>query len=92
MTEITAKKFLTITTSAEETYKIDYVNLPRLNILNMTGGEIKIGTNSVMTGDGTSAPYITLPDGAATNNIAFPYSAIYIYAEAAGKITIERCD
>ena len=92
MTEVTAKRFLTISTTAEETYRIDYVNLPRLNILNMTGDEIKIGTSADITGDGTSGAYITLPDGAATNGIAFPYSVIYIYAAAAGKITIQRCD
>ena len=95
MTTIKGQKFLTVYAEANDIYEIEYVKKPTygLNILNDTDGDIQISIDGdfASNADETAGLYITLPSGAAANDLAVPFSTIYIKSAAAGNIVIERC-
>ena len=91
MTTIKGSRFLTVRAAAGETYEIKYGTLSRLSVMNNTTGEVKISSSEEFKDDSTSGQYLTIPANAAANDIAMPFDAAYIKAEASGNIVIERC-
>ena len=91
MTTIKGSRFLTIRSEAGEVYEIKYSTPPRISMLNNTSGEVKISSSEEFAENGASGKYLTIPKNAGVNGIAVPDDAVYIKAEAAGNIVIERC-
>ena len=91
MTTIKGSRFLTVRAEVGEVYEIKYATPPRLSVLNNTTDEVKISSSGEFAEDSTSGQYLTIPAGAAANNIAMPFDAAYIKVEASGNLVIERC-
>ena len=91
MTTIKGSRFLTVRAESGEVYEIKYSTPPRLNVLNNTSGEVKISSSEEFKESGSAGEYLAIPQNAAANNIAMPFDAVYVKAEASGNIVIERC-
>lgn len=91
MTNVKGAKFLTITATANETYCLDYVSAQEVNVLNSTSGNLLVGDTESFEASGGVGVYLTIPAGAAANDIRCQFNKIYLHANAAGTVTIERC-
>lgn len=94
MITVKGQKFLTIHAEAGETYEIKYgAAAAHINILNFSGGNIRISTRDEFaeSADGAAGQYLTIPDGVSANDISIVFSSVYIKADSGGDIVIERC-
>ena len=91
MTTIKGSRFLTVRAEAGEVYEIKYSTPPRLSVMNNTSGEVKISSSDEFKEAEASGEYLTVPAGAAANDIALPFDAAYIKPESSGNIVIEGC-
>ena len=96
MTTIEGKRFLTLTLTENEVYKLQYPKGSRINILNKSDGDLLVSTDGTFTSANGVGTYMTLPTATAANNIFMPMTTttpneIYIKSPSGGEITIERC-
>lgn len=93
MTEVTLNKFMTLYAAAGEVYRLGCNGVPvSFSLMNLTDSVVKISLDKDMPDntEGTAGLYMTVPAGTAVNEIRTAGLFIYVKAESAGNIVIER--
>lgn len=89
MTDITGKRFTTISAASGEVYRVTLTAAGhKIDILNNTDNNILVSDKNSFVQSASGSPYLTIPPGGGYNGLSAAADKLYIKSPGAGIVSI----